>query len=181
VALGRKMRLALYIVLASTIVAVLEGYQLERVDAFNQTISNGAALGLSGDLPYEVLFAKAYYLDGAGKHQEALILYQRVMNEGGARLATAAKYNSANLNLRDAFSKRGGNAEGEALPLVELAKQAYREVLRADSGNWDARYNLERALRLAPEKGEEEAAELQSPPGAERAMTTMQVFTLGLP
>ena len=48
-ALGRKMRLALYIVLASTIVAVLEGYQLERVDAFNQTISNGAALGLSGE------------------------------------------------------------------------------------------------------------------------------------
>ncbi|MFI4923281.1 MAG: MxaK protein, partial [Burkholderiales bacterium] len=94
---------------------------------------------------------------------------------------TAAKFNSANLNLRDALAKRSEHAEGEALPLIELAKQSYREVLRADSDNWDARYNLERALRLAPEKEEGDAAGLLPPLGMERAITTMKAFTLGLP
>jgi hypothetical protein len=31
--------------------------------------------------------------------------------------------------------------------LVELAKQRYRDLLRAEPQDWDARYNLERALR----------------------------------
>lgn len=179
--LNRKMRAALYVALAYIVAAAVEGYQLDRIDAFNRAIRDGSAITFSGDLPYEMLFAKAYFLDRGGKHQEALPLYQRVINEGGARLSTAAKYNSANLNLREALAKRGGNAEGEALPLIELAKQSYREVLRADSDNWDARYNLERALRLAPEKEEGDAAALLPPPGMERAITTMKAFTLGLP
>jgi mxaK protein len=180
-ALNRKMRLALYVALASIVVAAVEGYQLERIHVFNRAIRDGSAIALSGNPPYEVLFAQANFLDRGGKHQEALSLYQRVINEGDARLSTAAKYNSANLNLREALAKRGGNAEGEALPLIELAKQSYREVLRADSDNWDARYNLERALRLAPEKEEGDAAGLLPPLGMERAITTMQAFTLGLP
>ena len=40
-----------------------------------------------------------------------------------------------------------------ARPLLELAKATYREALRLDPGRWDARYNLERALRAAPEDG----------------------------
>jgi mxaK protein len=35
--------------------------------------------------------------------------------------------------------------------MLETAKARYRELLRLEPGNWDARYNLERALRLAPE------------------------------
>ena len=179
--MNRKMRLALFVALASIIAAAVEGYQLERIHVLNRAIGGGSAITLSGDLPYEVLFAKAYYLDSAGKRQEALSLYQQVINEGDARLSTAAKYNSANLNLREALAKSGANAEGEALPLIELAKQSYREVLRLDSGDWNARYNLERALRLAPENEEGEAAGLPQPLGAERAITTMKAFTLGLP
>lgn len=180
-ALNRKMRAALYVALACIVAAAVEGYQLDRIYTFNRAIRDGSAITLNGDLPYEVLFAKAYFLDRRGNHQEALSLYQRVMNEGDARLATAAKYNSANLNLREALAKRGGNAEGQALPLIELAKQSYREVLRADSDNWDARYNLERALRLTPEKEDTDTVGLQPALGMERAITTMKGFTLGLP
>jgi mxaK protein len=35
--------------------------------------------------------------------------------------------------------------------MLEQAKERYRELLRIDAGDWDARYNLERALWLAPE------------------------------
>jgi mxaK protein len=178
-ALKHKMRFAIYVVLASLLAAAVEGYQLHRVDVFNRAIRDGSAATLNGGLPYEVLFAKAYYLDRAGKHQQALSLYQEVINEGNARLAAAAKYNSGNINLREALAKRGPAANAEALPLIELAKQSYREVLRVDSDDWDARYNLERALRLVPEK-EEKAATAQSSQG-ERQFTTMKSYTLGLP
>ena len=178
-AVKRKMRFAIYVALASLLAAAVEGYQLHRIRVLNRMISDGSAVTLSADLPYEVLFAKGYYLDHAGKHQDALSLYQQVINEGDARLSTAAKYNSANINLREALSKSGAQAKGEALPLIELAKQGYREVLRVDNGDWNARYNLERALRLAPEM-EEKATAAKSPEG-ERQFTTMRSFTLGLP
>jgi mxaK protein len=53
-------------------------------------------------------------------------------------------------------------------------------LLGQDNSDWDAKYNLERALRLAPE-AEEEIEAMAAPPGAERAITTMRGFTLGLP
>ena len=38
-----------------------------------------------------------------------------------------------------------------SLPLLEQAKERYRAALRLEPGDWDTRYNLERALWLAPE------------------------------
>ena len=38
-----------------------------------------------------------------------------------------------------------------AVPLVELAKQYYRQVLAEEPAHQEARYNLERALWLQPE------------------------------
>ncbi len=38
-----------------------------------------------------------------------------------------------------------------ALPLVELAKETFRRLLRRDHRVWSARYNLERALQIAPD------------------------------
>jgi hypothetical protein len=46
---------------------------------------------------------------------------------------------------------------------VELAKQRYRDLLRAEPQDWDARYNLERALRSAPEEQEASAEETNQP------------------
>jgi mxaK protein len=68
-----------------------------------------------------------------------------------------------------------------ARPLLELAKETYREALRLDPGQWDARYNLERALRLAPEQEDAPKAPLPMGGESERSVTTMRAFTLGLP
>jgi len=35
--------------------------------------------------------------------------------------------------------------------MVELSKQRYRDLLSEEPYHWPARYNLERALRMAPE------------------------------
>ncbi len=60
----------------------------------------------------------------------------------------------------------GGDA-ARGLPMVELAKQRYRDLLRDTPGDWDARYNLERALRLAPEENPLDA-DPQAPVGQQR-------------
>ena len=66
-------------------------------------------------------------------------------------------------------------------PLVELAKQRYRDLLRAEPQEWDARYNLERALWLAPEL-EPPPPEDELPPEAkERTISTLPGARLDLP
>jgi len=63
-----------------------------------------------------------------------------------------------NIHLRQAIAlkkRRGEAALGALITPTELAKQSYRDVLRAEPGDWDARFNLERALRLLPDQDDE--------------------------
>jgi mxaK protein len=102
-------------------------------------------------------------------------------------LGTAARFNSANLLLRQASALgvgiqagQGGQA-GQALPLIELAKEQYRGLLRRDPGFWDARYNLERAQRLLPDPVDSDLEPTAAQRERERAATTMRAQSLGLP
>ncbi len=64
---------------------------------------------------------------------------------------------AARFNLANAYLRQGMRSElpaSQARPMLELAKLRYRDLLRHEPGDWDARYNLERALRLAPERAE---------------------------
>ena len=81
-------------------------------------------------------------------------------------LGRQALFNLGNMYLRQGLAQ--GTAE--ALPLVELAKQRYRDLLRATPDDWDARYNLERALRLAPEEQDALAEEENEPVERRRVM-----------
>jgi mxaK protein len=72
--------------------------------------------------------------------------------------------------MRSALRENGVDTE-QVLPLVELAKQSYRDLLREWPGDWDARYNLERALYLAPE-GSEDLADDEPPTPKERSIST---------
>ncbi|MBC8006481.1 MAG: MxaK protein, partial [Prolixibacteraceae bacterium] len=94
-------------------------------------------------------------------------------------LSLAARYNSGNLYLEEALALRDSDGDKNALPMAELAKESFRGVLRRDSQHWDAKYNLERALRAFPDSGARGG--LEPPEQAERAITTMRGFTLGLP
>lgn len=62
----------------------------------------------------------------------------------------AARFHLGNAYLREAL--RDDIDPRRRRPLAELAKERYRELLRIAPDHWDARYNLERALRLAPER-----------------------------
>ncbi|MDR5881747.1 MxaL protein [Caballeronia sp. LZ032] len=99
----------------------------------------------------EVRLARAAALAKAGRVDDAQHLLDPLAAQSADRtLQTAALFNLGNLYLREAA---GSEATGpiRSLPLLEQAKDRYRTALRITPGDWDARYNLERALWLAPE------------------------------
>lgn len=115
----------------------------------------------------------------APEREAALARYRPLQDDGP--LGQAARYNSANLLLRQAIEVRATLQPGQAIALLELAKEGYRDVLRHDPGFWEARYNLERAQRLLPDAEEEEPPVNEPAPEAERAVTTMRGHSAGLP
>ncbi len=130
-----------------------------------------------------LLFAQAHELAAADQLEPALARYRALYRDPA--LASAARYNSANLLLRQALVLRDANADpanaGQALPLIELAKQGYREVLRANPEQWDARYNYERAQRAQPDPDDIDAPIGEPRAQAERSPTTTRGVGGGLP
>lgn len=169
------MSRALKLILVLLVVAIaIEGYHLGGLYAINRTITEGGAPAGESERG-EIVFAQAYLAGQKGESQAALGLYQRVQGP----LKAPAQYNGANILLRQAMDTAKTDGGLRAVPIFELAKESYRGVLREAPAYWDAKYNLERALRLAPEAVEGEA--IGRNPDAERAVTTMRGFTLGLP
>ena len=161
--------------------AAVDGWRWFEAGRTNRAIADGSIADLELPRAQQAVFAQAYFLAARGDDQRALDLYKRLQDEGGP-LARAARYNAGNIHLRQALvlsQSPGGAAFGAMLTPTELAKQAYREVLRAEPHDWDARFNLERALRLLPDA--EDASAEGTPEHSERAATTMRNVTLGLP
>jgi mxaK protein len=121
-------------------------------------LSSGSSSGSSSepaDEAPQVRLARAVALSAAGREAEAgKLLNELVLEPGPIDVKRAALFDLANLSLREAA---GDDARGplRSLPLLETAKARYRDLLRDDPADWDARYNLERALRLAPESPDE--------------------------
>lgn len=120
----------------------------------------------------EARFAQALALARQGDYEHALDMYRALGHTERGPIALAALYNAGNLHLREAL-KAGPDGAARSLPLIELAKQSYRSVLRRDPQAWDARYNLERALWLAPEI-EEPAVDTIKRDAEHHVMSTLQ-------
>ncbi len=156
-----------------------EGATLLRAARLNRLIVAGTAAAERDTVPAEVRFAQAYALAASGGFDAALNAYGHL--QGDSALGQAARYNSANLLLRQGMLLRASGQDGQALALIELAKEGYREVLRANPMDWPARYNLERAQRLVPDPNQADDALPDVKRNAERAATTMRGYSPGLP
>jgi len=168
-------RLIRWLAVLAVAAVVYDGYHLLRASQVNRALANIEA-GEEVDIDHPRLrFARAFALQQDGKFEEALEGYAAVDAGDGDPLQLEVEYNLANLYFRRALHFRDNDADDLALPLIELAKESYRELLRADSGNWSAKYNLELALRLAPEVELEEAEEERNPEHNPRAAAGIQV------
>ncbi|MFO1273408.1 MAG: MxaK protein [Rubrivivax sp.] len=173
-------RNALLLLAVLALLAAHDGWRLVQVRALNARIAAGTVPEAEAPgAPREARFAAAWAQAASGAADAALARYGTL--HGDDALGRAARFNSANLLLRQAARLRESSQPGQALALVELAKEQYREILRTDPADWPARYNLERAQRLVPDPEEEEEAPADVKRNAERAATTMRGFSPGLP
>jgi mxaK protein len=177
---GHPTRTALVGLAVLAALAAYDGWRLQRLKALNEAVAAGRPPPPAADDGPELRFAHAWAQAASGAADGAINAYG-ALQSGSGEIARAARYNAANLLIRQALALRERQQPGQALALVELAKEHYRDVLRANPDDWHARYNLERAQRLVPDPAEAEEEPPETRRNAERAATTMRGYSPGLP
>ncbi|HYJ20023.1 MAG TPA: hypothetical protein VEW72_12710 [Burkholderiales bacterium] len=161
------------------IAAAWQAYQLHRANGVNEAITTAADPATLGSPLPEARFARAATLAKGGRFDDAAQAYKLLIQEDRTDLKRASLYNLGNLHMREAMQFTGSS---RALPLLELAKQNYRDLLREDPGDWDARYNLERSLLLSPElEDEDDNGDGNAPEFERRVAPQGQGFRIDLP
>ena len=177
---GGAIRWAVAALVILAALALHDLWRLRQTTRLNVLIAAGTPpLADAAAAPRELRFAQAHAHAASGAGEAALNRYGAL--HGDDAIGRAARFNSANLLLRQAIALRDGPQAGQSMALIELAKENYRQILRTTPDAWDARYNLERAQRLVPEpeQADDEAPDLDR--RAERAATTMRAYSAGLP
>ena len=129
----------------------------------------------------EVRFARAMYYQRQHRYDEALATLSLIMDKGDSNLQTTLRYNLGNMYLQQAVEQLEANNINAAQPLVALAKQAYRQALSLNSHYWDAKYNLEMAMRLLPEMDRIDMKDDESNAPPPQLWATIPGFKGGLP
>ena len=129
----------------------------------------------------EVRFARAMYYQRQHRYDEALATLSLIMDKGDSNLQTTLRYNLGNMYLQQAVEQLEANNINAAQPLVALAKQAYRQALSLNSHYWDAKYNLEMAMRLLPEMDRIDMKDDESNAPPPQLWATIPGFPRGLP
>jgi len=175
VSVAMRKRVALSIVLALSLIAILQGYRLVQLHGFNRALDvqdlNRAA---SYAFP-EAAFARALVLESRGAFAEALKRYADIAGTAGEELRLKALYNSANSHLRRGLDYLAEGNMDRALPMIEMAKFGYRQALDATPSLWDARFNLARAVLILPETDIEEVEEDIMPERSQRSLVPMPI------
>jgi len=150
------------VALCCAAVAAYDWVRLRQAEQLNQTVAALAATGTAAaknpsheagrmdDAP-QVRLARAIALSRQGAYDTAGPLFESLIREQPeGDTARAALFDLGNLYLRQGIG-HGTAGAVESLAMVEEAKARYRSLLRIAPDDWDARYNLERALWLVPE------------------------------
>lgn len=142
--------------------AVEQAWQLRQAEQIEQAVAAASADAASDFRAARLAQAGALARDG--RHEAALAIYNALIPTGRIdAIGQTALFNLGNMLLRQGRDAAADDAFA-AQALVELAKQRYRDLLRANPQDWDARYNLERALWLAPETQDMFGAETDDMP-----------------
>lgn len=155
-------RIALAVLLGLVVAVIAEGWQLVRIRQINHAIANPETIVVEDHSPPEMIFAKAWHLSRTGKIQEALRLYNRIEHRAPREEFEKIKYNMGQIYLTEAaryWNGQGVWAYSEVLTWSALAQKAFHDVLVLNPHNWDARFNLEYALRISLPPREAEKAD----------------------
>ena len=140
--------LLVMLMIGSAAAAVSIGVKLWHNRQINAYIANPEAFSTVPDDP-RAHFSYANLLERQNNHEKALEQLTRVLDNSDPALLPLAYFNRGNINLRKALKLT--DSDSKQIPLVELAKQDYRSALALAPKMWNARYNLEVALRVVSE------------------------------
>ena len=167
-------------VLAVSAVQFIAKHQIN--DAIDRMRAGSEVTVDAADGAPALLEARAAFLLKRNRIEDA----QPLLDQAAVRADPASRvrmlYNMANARMRAAVVAIGKGDYDKAIPLVTLAKSEYRNALRLDSANWDAKYNLDIVMRLVRDLpqavGEDEEKPLQTP---EKLWTDLPGVPKGLP
>jgi mxaK protein len=154
--------------LMSGLAICYDAYRIYDAARFNLDLEAGRYSRAGEHASLHGRLASAYALQRAGQLDEAVERYAEVDEAADQRLEPVVVFNLATLYLGRAMAS-AGHGRDVSLPLIELAKESYRKLLREDSDDWDAKYNLELAIRLSPEPDDEPVEETVTPERTPRA------------
>ncbi len=164
--------IALWVLLGASVAVLLFAGGLliskERTNAQIRELRAGKDVVVDAvSAPPALLEARADFFLTRDRIAEAQpLLDQASLRADGARQARML-YNMANTRLRAAVAAIEKGDIDKAPPLVMLAKAEYRAVLRIEPDNWDAKHNLDVAMRLVRDlpraQGEEEDKPEETP------------------
>jgi len=175
VTIGESLRLQH----AQSINSAVAAWSTAAAPAANSKPPAWATAGAADHLPPEARLARAVALARVD-YDAALAAYKAIIQSNRNDLRLIALYDLGNLHLHQAI-QAGLADEAQSLPLTELAKQSYRDLLRRDPSDWDARYNLERSLRLAPEDDDATDEDTGPPDPREHERSTIADPRMDLP
>ncbi|HFD13162.1 MAG TPA: tetratricopeptide repeat protein [Crenotrichaceae bacterium] len=147
--------------------ALREAQVLSRTLNYNDALENPQNLADYSELTPQFMLIQAWALQQQGNTQQALALYNSITQADPADFAQnnqqqireTALYNIGVINLKQAaehWNEKGVWAYTEVTMPLNLAKQAFKSVLRSNPRHWNARYNLDYALRITPPPKERE-------------------------
>ena len=142
------------VVVAFALAAAAATFLLGLNAARNRTVAaltNGQDRAVAIDTVPEVLFARVYFLLAHNRLNDIPPLVNMLDLRAGPRLRADLHYDIANARLKLAFDKIDSGDFDAAGALVGLAREDYREALRLNPDNWDARFNFDVASRLIRE------------------------------
>jgi mxaK protein len=150
---GAVLSLACIAVIGTTLV------ERDKAGKLNAAIAAPGRMG-PADEDARITLSRGLLLAREGNTAGAQKELQRALQHSDGALQNLARYDLGNLALRQALAMGSAN---EKLPaMLELAKQQYRDTLLRAPQHPAARYNLERALWLAPEEGLSDAGKDQN-------------------
>lgn len=153
------------LLLGLSLLAARELDQISSLQTFNSLLENPETIVQpDAGLPPEVLFAKAHYMNQRGEYQQALRLYLMIERSGDQDFQIKVQYNMGVIYLQQAaklWNAKGVWEYSQINTLLDLAEQYLREVLAQKPEHWQARFNLEYALRIRPPAKEQEKADWQ--------------------
>lgn len=151
----------------------------------NRTIDDlraGTEVPVAPSAAPPLLEARAAFLLTRDRIDEAQPLLDQAALRADDAIRVRMLYNMANARLRAAIRQIEQGHFDKAIPLVALAKAEYRSALRLQPGYWDAKHNLDAAMRLVrdlPRAEGEEGTEPEQTPA--KLWTDLPGVPKGLP